>query len=76
MVRRLAFAAPAGDGSVVVMDNASFHRKGRLHALAERAGHRVLFLPPCFPELNPIEHFWAWLKGRLRKTLPLFSSFR
>ena len=63
------------DGSVIVMDNASFHRKGRLHALAERAGHRVLFLPPYSPELNPIEHFWAWLKGRLRKTLPLFSSF-
>jgi len=47
------------EGSVVVMDNASFHRKGRLRALAERAGHRVLFLPPCSPELNPIENFWA-----------------
>ena len=63
------------DGSVVVMDNASFHRKGRLHALAERAGHSLLFLPPYSPELNPIEHFWAWLKGRLRNTLHLFSSF-
>ena len=63
------------DGSVIVMDNASFHRKGRLYALAEEAGHRVLFLPPYSPELNPIEHFWAWLKGRLRKTLHLFASF-
>jgi transposase len=63
------------EGSVVVMDNASFHRKGRLHALAERAGHSLLFLPPYSPELNPIEHFWAWLKGRLRKILPQFSSF-
>jgi transposase len=66
-------ALPAN--SVVVMDNASFHRKGRLHALAEEAGHGVLFLPPYSPELNPIENFWAWLKGRLRKTLHLFASF-
>jgi len=70
---RLLPALP--ERSVVVMDNASFHRKGRLHALAEKAGHRVLFLPPYSPELNPIEHFWAWLKGCLRKILPLFSSF-
>jgi len=63
------------EGSVVVMDNASFHRKGRLHALAEGAGYSLLFLPPYSPELNPIEHFWAWLKGRLRKILPLFASF-
>jgi len=63
------------EGSVVVMDNASFHRKGRLRALAEKAGYALLFLPPYSPELNPIENFWAWLKGRLRKILPLFSSF-
>jgi transposase len=63
------------DGSVIVMDNASFHRKGRLYALAEGAGHRALFLPPYSPELNPIVHFWAWLKGCLRKIMPLFSSF-
>jgi len=57
------------------MDNASFHRKGRRYALAGGAVRRVLFLPPCSPELNPTEHFWAWLKGCLRKILPLFSSF-
>ncbi len=66
-------ALPAN--SVVVMDNASFHRKGRLRALAGKAGHSVLFLPPYSPELNPTGHFWAWLKGRLRKALHLFASF-
>ena len=60
--------------SYVVMDNASFHRKNRLHALAEKAGHRVIFLPPYSPELNPIENFWSWLKRHLRNVLPVHST--
>ncbi len=70
---RLLPALPAN--SVVVMDNASFHRKPRLPGLAEKAGHRVLFLPPYSPELNPIENYWSWLKRQLRKILPGFQTF-
>jgi len=61
--------------AVIVMDNASFHRKNRLFSLAAKSGHRLIFLPPYSPELNPIEHFWSWLKRFLRKTLPWHSSF-
>ena len=61
--------------SVIVMDNATFHRKNRLGQLAEKEGHRLLFLPPYSPELNPIENFWGWLKRHLRKILPSHSSF-
>ena len=61
--------------TVIVMDNASFHRKSRLTSIAERAGHTLLFLPPYSPELNPIENFWAWLKRYLRKILPDALSF-
>jgi transposase len=61
--------------SVIVMDNASFHRKRKLLPLAEKTGHTLLFLPPYSPELNPIEHFWSWLKRHLRKALPDCSSF-
>ncbi len=61
-------------GSVIVMDNASFHQKKVLHEMARQFGCHILFLPPYSPDLNPIEHFWAWLKSRLRKTLPFFSS--
>ena len=62
-------------GTVIVMDNASFHSKKRLISVAQNAGCILLFLPPYSPELNPIEKFWAWLKRFLRKILPSFSSF-
>ena len=62
-------------GTVIVMDNASFHSKKRLLFAAQNAGCRLLFLPPYSPELNPIEKFWAWLKRFLRKTLPSAPSF-
>ena len=61
--------------SVVVMDNASFHRKSKLFSLAKQAEIHLVFLPPYSPEYNPIENFWAWLKPHLRKILPLHSSF-
>ena len=62
-------------GSVIVMDNASFHSKRRLIFVAQNAGCKLLFLPPYSPELNPIEKFWAWLKRFLRKILPFSCSF-
>jgi transposase len=65
----------AKPGSIFILDNATFHRKSMLSALAELDGCRVLFLPPYSPELNPIENKWAWLKKKLRKILPDFESF-
>jgi len=61
--------------SVIVMDNASFHRKEILHKLAEGYDCSLLFLPPYSPDLNPIEKFWAWLKRKLREILPSADSF-
>ena len=62
-------------GSVIVMDNASFHSKKRLISVAQKAGYKLIFLPPYSPELNPIEKFWAWLKHFLRKILSSATSF-
>jgi transposase len=65
----------AKTGSVIVLDNATFHKKAVLPGLAEKYGCTVLFLPPYSPDLNPIETKWAWLKRTLRKILPEFDSF-
>ena len=61
--------------SIIILDNATFHRKAKLRALAEEADCEVLFLPPYSPDLNPIENFWACLKNKLRKILPTFDNF-
>ena len=53
-------------GQVVVMDNLSAHKGGRVREILEEAGCELLYLPPYSPDLNPIEEAFAKLKGRLR----------
>ena len=53
--------------SIVVMDNATFHKSINMQKTLEDAGHRILYLPPYSPDLNPIEHKWAETKSVRRK---------
>lgn len=55
-------------GHVVVMDNLSSHKADRVCELIEKRGAKVLYLPPCSPDLNPIEKAWAKLKQLPRST--------
>lgn len=51
-------------GSLLIMDNAAFHKTAKTRELIERAGHTLLFLPPYSPDFNPIEQDFATLKKR------------
>src|SRR5262249_51287825 len=53
-------------GMVVVMDNLPCHKVDGVERAIERAGCRVLYLPPYSPDLNPIENAFAKLKAGLR----------
>jgi transposase len=63
-------------GQVVVMDNATFHKGGRIEQLIQNAGCQLLYLPPYSPDLNKIEQCWSWLKSRIRKQLEQFDCLR
>ena len=58
-----AFAAHADPGGtkilVLIVDNAGWHRAKRL---AIPANVRLHFLPPCTPELQPVEPFWVLVR--------------
>lgn len=51
-------------GSVIVMDNATFHKREDTQELIQNAGHTILYLPPYSPNFNLIEQAWAWIKQK------------
>ena len=57
-------------GDIVVMDNLPAHRIGGVREAIEKAGARLLFLPPYSPDFNPIENAFAKFKSRLRRAPP------
>lgn len=63
-------------GQFVVMDNATFHKGGRIQQLISDAGCKILYLPPYSPDLNLIEKCWSWLKSRIRKEVDQFDCLR
>jgi transposase len=57
-------------GSVVVLDNASFHHASKAEELARSRSVELLYLPKHSPDMNFTAHFWARLKRHLRPLLP------
>lgn len=56
------------ENAVLVMDNATFHKRSDTLQAIEKAGHTALFLPPYSPDLNPIEQKWAQAKALRKQT--------
>jgi transposase len=53
-------------GSIVILDNASYHKSEQLLKLFHSHKISILFLPPYSPDLNPIENLWGTIKQNLR----------
>ena len=60
--------------SVIIMDNAPFHKSDKTRKMIEEQGHRLLFLPAYSPDLNPIEQYWANLKANIKKCISDYSD--
>jgi transposase len=54
-------------GQIVVMDNLSAHKGGRVKGIIEGRGCELIYLPPYSPDLNPIEQAFSKVKGLLRR---------
>jgi len=63
-------------GTLIVLDNASFHRRKEIEKLAKIYRFTPVFLPKYSPDLNPIEKCWASLKNWLRLNSKIFSSIQ
>ncbi|WP_198691431.1 IS630 family transposase [Xenorhabdus lircayensis] len=54
-------------GAVIVMDNASFHKRHDTRQAIAHHGCQLEWLPPYSPDLNPIEPKWAEVKATRRR---------
>ena len=63
-------------GQVVILDNASFHRKERLRQLLASVGCTLLPLPVYSPDLNKIESLWNTIKNYIKLHSDPHLSFR
>lgn len=55
------------ENAVLVLDNVPFHKSASIKTLIELNGHKILFLPPYSPFLNPIENFFSQWKSLIRR---------
>ena len=62
--------------TVILMDNASWHRKTILEAIAKFFGYSIIWLPSYSPDKNPIEHLWANLKSWLQYHAKYYSNLK
>lgn len=62
-------------GSIFMQDNAPIHSARKVREWLKESGIETLSWPPYSPDLNPIEHIWALLKGTLAKKHPNLRKY-
>ena len=50
-----------------ILDNCSIHKNASIKDLLEVNGHRLIFLPPYTPQLNPIEEVFSVWKSKIKQ---------
>jgi transposase len=58
----------------VMHDNAPCHSSATIRQYVRDSGIEFLDWPPYFPDLNPIENVWAWIKWKLYSEYPPAES--
>ncbi|MGI4775887.1 MAG: transposase, partial [Janthinobacterium lividum] len=53
--------------SIIILDNAAFHKSKDMQEQIKQAGHTLEYLPVYSPDPNLIEPKWAQAKSLLRK---------
>lgn len=56
-------------GTIIIADNAAFHKSSKARSLIESNQCQLMFLPAYSPDLNPIEHRWFPIKNKIRQLL-------
>ncbi len=54
-------------GRIIVLDNLSAHKGGRVKEIVEARDCELVYLPPYSPDFNPIEQAFSKIKGLLRR---------
>jgi transposase len=47
------------DNSILIFDNCAIHKSGALHEVVEVCRQLLLFLPPYWPDFNPIKEIFS-----------------
>ncbi|KAG1441154.1 hypothetical protein G6F56_011611 [Rhizopus delemar] len=58
---------PEMKGYCIIKDNAPIHAPKLIDPVITKRGYTPIYLPPYLPELNPIEQFWAVVKGKVKR---------
>jgi transposase len=62
------------ENSMIVMDNASWHKSKELQDVFDEFKVELMFQPPYSPDLNSIERIWGTIKSDLRNCFDTAES--
>ena len=63
------------ENSVIIMDNAAFHKGHKTKEILSKDGHKLEFLPPYSPDLNLIPEYFIKSKSK-RNVVKIFQIFK